>query len=63
MAKQKVRIYTMDRKEITVDVENFDAMAINEAMNADDTRTVVIGDAILDRNNIMRVIPVSSDSK
>lgn len=63
MASKKVEITTMDRQKITVSVENFDAAAINEAMNAEDSRTVVIGDAILDRNNIMRVIPVDNAAK
>lgn len=63
MAKNKVEITTMDRKKFIVEVDNFDALAINEQMNAEDTRTVIIGDAILDRNNIMRVIPVAASEE
>lgn len=60
MAKSKVEITTMDRKKFIVEVDNFDALAINEQMNDQETRTVIIGDAILDQSNIMRVIPVSA---
>lgn len=63
MAKTLVEISTMDRQKFQVEVDNFDAVAINEALNAEDTRTVVIGDAILDRTNVMRVIPVKGGNK
>lgn len=62
MAKTKVEITTMDRQKFTVEVENYDAVAVNEEIKADDGRTVVIGDAILDSNNIMRVIPVQNQT-
>jgi hypothetical protein len=57
----KVEIMTMDRKTIVTDVENYDPVAINDQLNEQESRTIVIGSAIVDRNNVMRVLPLSSN--
>lgn len=55
----KIEIQTTDRQKIQVEVKNYDAVKVNEELNTGDGRTIVIGDAILDKSNVMRVIPIS----
>ena len=56
-----VEIYTIDRQKIVTTIEDYDPMAIYQALNDESTgRMIVIGQVILARTDVARVVPVSS---
>ena len=56
---QKVEVILTDRSRITVEVENYNAREILDALNdpAGD-QYILIGNDIFDRSTVSRVIPV-----
>ncbi|WP_053070364.1 hypothetical protein [Alkalihalobacillus pseudalcaliphilus] len=54
----KLSVITQDNETYVTEVENYDSEKINETINDPDRITIVIGDLILSRIDIKRIIPL-----
>lgn len=59
----KLRVIGMDRREVIVQAESYDPAALLELLNDDQTRMIQIGDAIFERTDVRRVLPVNEESQ
>lgn len=50
-------VTTHDGVEYTVNADNYDPTALNDALNNNDLNTVAIGDLVISRINVKTIIP------
>jgi hypothetical protein len=62
MAAKTVEVFTHDGSKFMVEVEDFDAAEINDAINDTGRSTIVIGDAIFHRTNVSKIVPIRETS-
>ncbi|PER85879.1 hypothetical protein CN498_19940 [Bacillus thuringiensis] len=56
---QTIEIHTQGGLKHTVQTEKYDAQVLNEQLNSNDLITVLIGDFIIQRIDVKRILPVN----
>ncbi|HGH7175529.1 TPA: hypothetical protein ACJMKJ_003076 [Bacillus wiedmannii] len=57
---QTVEIHTQGGLKHTVQIDKYNAQTLNEQINNNDLITVIIGDLIIQRIDVKRIIPINS---
>ncbi|WP_336992927.1 hypothetical protein [Bacillus toyonensis] len=55
---QTIEIHTQSGLKHTVQTENYNAQVLNEQLNSNDLITVLIGDFIIQRIDVKRILPI-----
>lgn len=53
-----LEVYTIDRKTVKVEMPDFDAVAVNNALNDSEYRFIVLGGMVIDRGMVARILPL-----
>lgn len=56
---QTIEIHTQSGLKHTVQTEKYDAQVLNEQLNSNDLITVLIGDFIIQRIDVKRILPIN----
>ncbi|MEG7342476.1 hypothetical protein V6E27_28425 [Bacillus cereus] len=56
---QTIEIHTQGGLKHTVQTEKYDAQVLNEQLNSNDLITVLIGDFIIQRIDVKRILPIN----
>lgn len=59
--KMKVAVKLHDGTQFETEVENFDAKSIASELNNDSNSLTAIGDVVVHRSNIARIVPVADN--
>jgi len=57
----KLKINTHSGSEYEVEVQEYDAVEINEKLNRNDVNTVTLGDIIISRIDVKSIVPVITE--
>lgn len=58
----RLRVIGMDRREVIVQADSYDPAALLDLLNDDQVRMIQIGDAIFERTDVRRVIPIHDET-